>query len=102
MGVTPASKKILNQEREGVGKHAYAIEFDRAIHSGVTPGVYLDAMNRLSVQKVSEFLATLASYQFQTLKLFEWVRVNITWATTEAVYGPKNPFRDSTILPAFV
>ncbi|KAF2119897.1 putative 25-hydroxycholesterol 7-alpha-hydroxylase, partial [Lophiotrema nucula] len=101
MGATPAGKEILNLERDGVGKHAYAIEFDKAIHPAVTAGVNLDAMNRLSVQKVSKFLDTLASHESQALKLFEWVRENIAWATTEAVYGPKNPFRDPEILAAF-
>jgi hypothetical protein len=101
MGATPGGKEMLNQEREGVGKHAYAIEFDKAIHPALTPGQNLDALNRLSVQKVTEFLENLAAHKFQTLHLFEWVRENIAWATTEAVYGPKNPFRDPKILDAF-
>ncbi|KAF1849697.1 cytochrome P450 [Cucurbitaria berberidis CBS 394.84] len=101
MGATMAGKEILNQEREGVGKHAYAIEFDKAIHPAVTPGPKLDAMNRLSVQKVAEFLENTASSQSQTLNLYGWVREHISWATTEAVYGPQNPFRDSEILDAF-
>lgn len=101
MGATPAGQKILKMNRNGVGEHSYAIEFDKAIHPAVTPGANLDAMNRLSVQKVSDFLNTLASETPKTMKLFEWVRKNIAWATSEAVYGPKNPFRDSEILAAF-
>jgi hypothetical protein len=101
MGATPAGKEILNQEREGVGKHAYAIEFDKAIHPALTPGPNLDVMNRIAVLKVAEFLENLASHKSQTLKLYKWVRENISWATTEAVYGPQNPFRNSEILDAF-
>ena len=101
MGATPAGQKILKMNRNGVGEHSYAIEFDKSIHSSVTPGAKLDAMNRLSVQKVCKILDTLASEPPKTIKLFEWVRENIAWATSEAVYGPENPFRDPENLAAF-
>lgn len=101
MGATPAGRKILKMNRNGVGEYSYAIEFDKSIHPAVTPGAKLDAMNRLSVQKISEILDTLASETPNTIKLFEWVRKNIASATSEAVYGPMNPFRDPEILAAF-
>jgi hypothetical protein len=101
MGATPAGREILNMNRNGVGEHSYAIEFDQAIHHAVTPGANLDALNRHSVQKVSGFLDTLALKTPKTMKLFEWVRQDIAWATTEAVYGPRNPYRDPEILDAF-
>ena len=101
MGATKAGQEVLNLEREGVGKHAYAIEFDKAIHSAVTPGVHLDAMNRHAVQKVVQFVEALASQQSQNIKLYDWVRMNISRATTDAVYGPGNPFRDPRVLDAF-
>ena len=101
MGATPAGQKILKMNRNGVGEHSYAIEFGKSIHPAVTPGAKLDAMNRLSVQKVSDILNTLASETPKTIKLFEWVRKNIASATSDAVYGPRNPFRDPEILDAF-
>ncbi|KAF2789461.1 cytochrome P450 [Melanomma pulvis-pyrius CBS 109.77] len=45
----------------GVEDFSYVILFDKAIHSAVAPGPKLDAMNRLSVQKVAEVLDILAS-----------------------------------------
>jgi hypothetical protein len=101
MGATPAGQKILKMNRNGVGEHSYAIEFDKAIHPAMTPGANLDAMNRLSIQNISGLLDTLASETPQTMKLFEWIRKNIAWVTTEAVYGPRNPFQDPAILTAF-
>lgn len=101
MGATPAGKEILKMNRNGVGEYSYLIEFDKAIHPAVTPGASLDTMNRLSIQKVSEFLDALASNAPTTMNLFEWVQKSIAWATSEAVYGPRNPFRDPKILSAF-
>ena len=101
MGATTAGKTILNMNRNGVGEHSYAIEFDKAIHPAVTPGADLDAMNRLAAQKVSEFLDTLAGETPEVMKLFDWVQNSIGWATSEAVYGPSNPFKDSQLLAAF-
>ncbi|KAF2142289.1 uncharacterized protein K452DRAFT_248906 [Aplosporella prunicola CBS 121167] len=101
MGATPEGRKILKMDRNGVGEHSYAIEFDKAIHPAVTPGTNLDAMNRRSVQKVSEFLDTLASQTPTTMMLYKWVQKEIAWATTEAVFGPKNPFQDPDVLDAF-
>jgi hypothetical protein len=92
MGATPAGREILKTSRNGVGESSHAIDFGQAIYPATTPGANLDAVNRLSVQKVSEFLDTLTSKKPQTVKLFDWVRQNIAWATSEAVYGVRNLF----------
>ena len=84
-----------------MGKHVYAVEFAKAIHGAVTPGVHLDVMNRRSVQRVSEFLNLLAETQCQDLELYEWVRREVARATTDVVYGAENPFKDPGILAAF-
>lgn len=97
MGATPEGKEVLARYREGAGEFGYAILFGKAIHPSVTPGPQLDAMNRFSVLKLSEAMDALMAQAPRTLKLFEWVRKEITFATTEAVYGPQNPFRDPKI-----
>lgn len=101
MGASPDGRKVLVRNRDGVEDFSYAIMFDKAIHPAVTPGPKLDAMNRVSIQKVSEALEKLASQAPRTLRLFEWVKKEITFATTEAVYGPKNPFRNAKTQEAY-
>ena len=101
MGATPAGQRMLKMGRDGVNEYSYAIEFDKAIHHAVTPGAHLDAMNRLSVLQVSNILNRLAWETPKAMKLFEWVRENIALATCEAVYGPRNPFRDPELQAAF-
>jgi hypothetical protein len=46
----------------------------------------LDALNRKGKQRMS---------------LYDWVQHEVTMATTEAVYGPSNPFRDPKVAAAF-
>ncbi|KAF2267292.1 cytochrome P450 [Lojkania enalia] len=92
MGSGPEGKEILAMDRDGLGPFSYPIAFDKAIHPAVSPGPKLDAMNRHAVQKVSSAIEEIASQAPKTLKLFEWVKREITLATSEAVYGPKNPF----------
>jgi hypothetical protein len=92
VNLTPAGREILNMSHNGVGESSHAIEFGQAIYPTTTPDANLDAVNRLSVQKVSVFLDTLTSKKPQTVKLFDWVRQNIAWATSEAVCGFRNPF----------
>ncbi|KAF2684607.1 cytochrome P450 [Lentithecium fluviatile CBS 122367] len=101
MGAGPDGKKILIRDRDGVKDYSYAILFSKAIHPAVTPGPSLDAMNRLAVQKVSQALGKLSSQASKPLGLFEWVREDITLATTDSVYGPKNPFREAKTREAY-
>lgn len=77
METTPAGKEILKMNRNSVGEHSYVIEFDKAIHPAVTSDTNLDVMNKLLVQKISKCLDNLASRIPKTVKLFEWVRMNI-------------------------
>ena len=92
---------ILAEHRDGVGEFAYAITFDQAIHPGVAPGPALDAMNRASVETIDQCLREVESNGPQQVRLFEWARKTIAYATTEAVYGPMNPFRDPAVQDGF-
>jgi hypothetical protein len=92
MGASDAGKKVLVKNIDGVEDFSYAILFSKAIHTAVSPGTQLDALNRDSIRQVSSVLDRLASCAPTTLKLFEWVKKEITLATTNSVYGPHNPF----------
>ena len=71
-----------------------------SFHSaGPGPGPGLDAINRAAIEYISDSLAKIKSSQ--TVELFSWVRVQMFAATTEAIYGPKNPFRDPTLEQAW-
>lgn len=62
-------------------------------------GEPLDRMNSIMMQTVGSFIGDLADKP--TIDLYRWVRDMITAASTEATYGPMNPYKDPEIVDAF-
>jgi hypothetical protein len=81
------------------GHWGYSVTFYKMIHTPLAPGPELDAMNRVMAQRVTASIDALQAPK--TTPLFEFVRKEITLATTDSVYGPKNPFKDPAISEAF-
>ncbi|KAI0594168.1 cytochrome P450 [Biscogniauxia sp. FL1348] len=69
----------------------------------MAPGPSLDCM----VRKAAEVMAISVDKLGRgdgvstTIKLYEWTRHEILMATTEAVFGPKNPYRDPAVESAW-
>lgn len=81
---------------------SYTGSFASAIHPAMSPGANLDAMNRASVRAISVSLDKLQSAGGKTsVGLFKFMQHEIVLATTDAVYGPHNPFRDPEIEEAW-
>jgi hypothetical protein len=55
-------------------------------------------MNRVMAEKVA---ASISRMKEQKVKLFEFVSHEITFATTDSVYGPQNPFKDPKVEQSF-
>lgn len=74
-----------------------------AMHRALNPGEILDELNRVTIDRVCEFVDRIQpnSGQSTELGLVEWLRHHVTLATTDAVYGPHNPFRDANVESAF-
>jgi len=94
-------KKKLIKNINGVEDFSYAILFDKAIHPVLSPGQGLRVMNANSAQSVSRVVHELASQTPKYLKLMEFIRTQITQTTTDAVYGPVNPFNNPKIHQAY-
>lgn len=101
MGASSAGKKILVRNVNGVKDYSYAILFDKAIHPAVSPGPGLHAMNAKSVRGVMRIVDQLATQTPRSLMLMDFMRKEIAEVTTEAVYGPQNPFADPKIQQAY-
>ncbi|KAF2179610.1 cytochrome P450 [Zopfia rhizophila CBS 207.26] len=99
-GSSKTANDILNTNSNGdEGFWGYSITHYKRIHAPLSPGPGLDAMNRVMAQKVAASLDRLKTSK--VVKLFDFIRHEITLATTDSVYGPQNPFQDPAIIDAF-
>ena len=75
----------------------------KAMHPPLAPGPGLNRMNGVMVQRVSEYMELIKPSigMSSKIKLAEWVRHHVTLATTDAAYGPHNPFRNPEVENAF-
>jgi hypothetical protein len=94
--------EIINTNTNGEdGDWGYVHTFHAAIQPSLSRGPKLDAMNRVMLGLVAASIDRVAEEPVKFMKLHEWVKHQITLATTDSVYGPANPFRDSAIEKAF-
>lgn len=94
----PLSKPALDIIKQGLMEESsYTMRFSSAIHPALSPGANLNAMNRASVRSLATSMDELQAGPGKTVNIFEWARHEIVLATTDAVYGPHNPFRDPEI-----
>ncbi|KAI1346611.1 cytochrome P450 [Xylaria sp. FL0043] len=70
-----------------------------AIHHALSPGKFLNEMNMVSAGSVLHSINDIRPGI--DIKLDEWLRHQVTLATTDAVYGPYNPFRVKEVEAAF-
>ncbi|KAI1128143.1 cytochrome P450 [Nemania abortiva] len=99
IGVTKATSKIM--EHNVTSDDGYLMSFPRYVHSALSAGPGLDSMNRRSIQVIAKSLNEHAQEGPTTVNLFQWVRHELLMASTEGVYGPKNPFRDPAMEQAW-
>lgn len=95
VGVSGATNEIIGHDVTSDG--SYLMSFPKYVHPVLSAGPSLDAMNRRSIQVITQSLDRWTEDGGTTIKLFEWVRHELLLATTESVYGPENPFRHSTM-----
>jgi hypothetical protein len=85
MGASSTAKKILIKTINGVEDFSYAVLFEKAIHTALSPGPGLRVMNTSSAQNVLRVVNELASQGPKYLRLMEFVRTQITQTMTDAV-----------------
>ncbi|KAI7977102.1 hypothetical protein EIK77_005307 [Talaromyces pinophilus] len=100
MGVGPAGNAIIGSDKM-FEKDSYLSTFVPSTHPALSPGPGLDALNNAAIQYFSKSLASLGKNGPTTVELFSWVRDELFMATTESIYGPKNPFRDPALKQAW-
>ena len=85
------------------GETGLSMETYVVMKAALSPSKESDQMNRQMIQSVAAALETLipSTEPSARIGLWSWFRQNVTAATTRAVYGPKNPFNDQSVVDAF-
>ena len=73
-----------------------------AMHCSLAPGPDLDDLIASVLWHISQAIeALLEGHDEIEVDLYAWVHHMITLASTDAVYGPQNPFRDPVVMEGF-
>lgn len=93
---------IINTNVNGEkGKWGYVMTFHDAIQPTLAPGNHLDSMNRVMLGAIATSLNQTKLECPKQTQLFDWVKAQITLATTDAAYGPSNPYRKPELADSF-
>ncbi|KAJ3561065.1 hypothetical protein NPX13_g9088 [Xylaria arbuscula] len=88
------SKNIENDE-------GFIPGFLKAVYPTLT-GDMLDSLNTKTVNVImSEFDKIAAKGAVSSVQMYKWIDEQITYATTDGIYGPHNPLRDPENLSAW-
>ncbi|KAM7184866.1 Cytochrome P450 [Rhypophila sp. PSN 637] len=101
-GLSPAAHDRLVENVEKPDN--FVASFSRFTKPALSPGPALDALNRTSTQRLAagmDKLQARATDEPVTLNLYEWVKREVYTASSDAVYGPRNPLRDPALHTAF-
>ena len=75
------------------GKWGLCYETSQRMHAAMAPGADLDAMCEAMLTKFLPEVDSLSgAREGKTMELFSWIREAFAVSSTEAVYGPGNPF----------
>ncbi|KAI1760118.1 cytochrome P450 oxidoreductase [Hypoxylon sp. FL1150] len=100
MGVSKQGLDIMG--RDPIEHHGFVHQMTLETGKGLSPGPNLDEPNAQAVHFLNSSLDVLCSKQAPTtVHLFEWVSHEIMMATTNAIYGVRNPFKDPIVRAAY-
>uniref|UniRef100_A0A8H7K6D5 Cytochrome P450 n=1 Tax=Bionectria ochroleuca TaxID=29856 RepID=A0A8H7K6D5_BIOOC len=92
LGMSEEAKATLREDP--VAEDGHFMAFHKAFRPAVSPGLGLDSMIMASARTMAASLnRTIRGGQIQ-VDLFQWVEHEVLLATTDAEFGPGNPFRD--------
>ncbi|XXH01839.1 hypothetical protein Hte_008201 [Hypoxylon texense] len=100
MGVSKQALDIMG--RDPIEDHGFVHQITLETNKGLSPGPNLDELNTRAVNILNTSLDALCAKQAPTtVKLFEWASLEIMMATTNGVYGVRNPFKNPAVRAAY-
>jgi cytochrome P450 len=102
-GMSKDAVRILNQNL--TTDQSFNASWPKLIMPMMAPGQDLDTLSRTSIDVLIDCVEDLKASQRQggaaVCGLWHWTRHTMTKATTQAVWGPMDPYRDSAIVEAW-
>ena len=99
VGISKEGSKIMRENLQS--DHGFCPSWPKYIMGVMGPGRDLDAINRKAIKVFSANMEELRAEGVVKVGLWEWSRRNMITATTEAVWGPENPYRDAAVAEAW-
>lgn len=99
IGVSKAAMDLISADLKT--DQGLTISTTLLMAQATAPGEDLNAMGRKAVEVLTAHLDLLSAQNGRVVGFYEWVRQSLHAATSEAVYGPENPYRDPRIADAF-
>lgn len=99
VGMSKESVKLMHDDL--TSEHGFSLSWPKYIMSAMGPGKDLDAINRRAIEVFSNDMEVLRADGTVKVGLWEWSRQTMVTSTTEAVWGPKNPYRDAAVAEAW-
>lgn len=100
-----ADTLMANLEPNAQQSNIVMMEGLKATHQAMTPLGGMEEMNRVAAKttkiRLDNLLQAIQSKKAMPVDLWEWVKHEITVATTECVYGVHNPYRDPMVESGF-
>lgn len=98
VGMSKHAVKIMHDDL--TSEHGFSLSWPKFIVPAMSPGKDLDAMNRRAVEVIAEEMDGLREGKVR-VGLSAWSRHTMVRATTEAVWGPQNPYADAEVVEAW-
>ncbi|KAI1842896.1 hypothetical protein JX266_010914 [Neoarthrinium moseri] len=95
MGISEPALDIMG--RDPIEDPGFVHQMTIGTTKGLAPGPNLDDLNAKAVNILNASLEHTPT----RVKMFQWASHEIMMATTNAVYGPRNPFKDPAVRAAY-
>lgn len=99
VGMSKEAVEIMHRDLKS--EHGFSLSWPKYIMSAMGPGKELDAINRKSIEVFAADMERLRTEGTVKVGLGQWSRDIMVTSTTEAIWGPQNPYRDAAVAEAW-
>lgn len=99
VGMSKEAVKIMHDDL--MSEHGFNLSWPKHVMSAMGPGKDLDAIDRRAIEVIAGDMEALRAGAAVKVGLWQWTREIMNKSTSEAVWGPQNPYRDAAVAEAW-